>query len=175
MATPTFLSGYNSPYHFSNRVSHSRSLCSQHQLSFASLRGACRAIQCPVSGRGRGFKVVCNVQKVDVLTRNESDSRTLDEIRRQLSCVMKFGGSSVASSERMIEVADLILSFPEESPVIVLSAMGKTTNKLIAVCNFVLLSYLFHFVMLQTIFTFELWWLCDLGWGESCKLCFGCV
>nr|GME09164.1 aspartokinase 2, chloroplastic isoform X2 [Ipomoea batatas] len=44
---------------------------------------------------------------------------------------MKFGGSSVASAERMREVADLILSFPEERPVIVLSAMGKTTNNLL--------------------------------------------
>uniref|UniRef100_A0ACD6AAK4 Uncharacterized protein n=1 Tax=Avena sativa TaxID=4498 RepID=A0ACD6AAK4_AVESA len=45
--------------------------------------------------------------------------------------VMKFGGSSVASAERMREVADLILSFPEETPVVVLSAMGKTTNYLL--------------------------------------------
>uniref|UniRef100_A0ACD5WCX8 Uncharacterized protein n=1 Tax=Avena sativa TaxID=4498 RepID=A0ACD5WCX8_AVESA len=45
--------------------------------------------------------------------------------------VMKFGGSSVASAERMKEVADLILSFPEETPVVVLSAMGKTTNNLL--------------------------------------------
>ncbi|KAK8459279.1 hypothetical protein SEVIR_2G115000v4 [Setaria viridis] len=49
----------------------------------------------------------------------------------ELTVVMKFGGSSVASAERMREVADLILSFPEEQPVIVLSAMGKTTNKLL--------------------------------------------
>lgn len=51
----------------------------------------------------------------------------------QLTVVMKFGGSSVGSSERMKEVADLILSFPEERPVIVLSAMGKTTNNLLNV------------------------------------------
>ncbi|KAF5934839.1 hypothetical protein HYC85_025968 [Camellia sinensis] len=49
----------------------------------------------------------------------------------ELTCVMKFGGSSVASAERMIEVADLILSFPQERPVIVLSAMGKTTTNLL--------------------------------------------
>lgn len=47
---------------------------------------------------------------------------------------MKFGGSSVANAERMKEVADLILSFPEERPVIVLSAMGNTTNMLLMVC-----------------------------------------
>ncbi|KAI4986644.1 hypothetical protein ZWY2020_019274 [Hordeum vulgare] len=45
--------------------------------------------------------------------------------------VMKFGGSSLASATRMREVADLILSFPEETPVVVLSAMGKTTNNLL--------------------------------------------
>ncbi|KAF8655125.1 hypothetical protein HU200_061261 [Digitaria exilis] len=49
----------------------------------------------------------------------------------ELTVVMKFGGSPVASAERMREVADLILSFPEERPVVVLSAMGKTTNKLL--------------------------------------------
>ncbi|KAJ4850108.1 Adenylate kinase isoenzyme 1 [Turnera subulata] len=47
------------------------------------------------------------------------------------TCVMKFGGSSVASAERMREIADLICGFPEERPVIVLSAMGKTTNHLL--------------------------------------------
>ena len=51
----------------------------------------------------------------------------------EFTVVMKFGGSSVASAERMREVADLILSFPEERPVVVLSAMGKTTNKLLMV------------------------------------------
>ena len=50
-----------------------------------------------------------------------------------MTCVMKFGGSSVASAERMREVAELILSFPNERPIIVLSAMGKTTNKLLLV------------------------------------------
>lgn len=49
----------------------------------------------------------------------------------ELTTVMKFGGSSVANASRMIEVANVILSFPEERPVIVLSAMGKTTNNLI--------------------------------------------
>ena len=47
------------------------------------------------------------------------------------SVVMKFGGSSVADAARMREVADIILAFPDELPVIVLSAMGKSTNNLI--------------------------------------------
>ena len=49
------------------------------------------------------------------------------------SVVMKFGGSSVANAKRMKEVADLISSFPHESPVVILSAMGKTTNNLLKV------------------------------------------
>ncbi|RCV28878.1 hypothetical protein SEVIR_5G444800v4 [Setaria viridis] len=53
------------------------------------------------------------------------------ELGDQLSVVMKFGGSSVSSAARMEEVADLILAFPEERPVVVLSAMGKTTNLLL--------------------------------------------
>ncbi|XP_050375315.1 aspartokinase 1, chloroplastic-like [Argentina anserina] len=47
------------------------------------------------------------------------------------SCVMKFGGSSVATAERIREIAQLVVSFPEEKPVVVLSAMGKTTNNLL--------------------------------------------
>ncbi|KAF8648652.1 hypothetical protein HU200_064700 [Digitaria exilis] len=55
------------------------------------------------------------------------------ELGDQLSVVMKFGGSSVSSAARMEEVAGLILAFPEERPVVVLSAMGKTTNLLLLV------------------------------------------
>ncbi|XP_023768428.1 aspartokinase 2, chloroplastic isoform X2 [Lactuca sativa] len=134
MATPTYLCGSKTPCYFSKSASSfSRSMCSQQQkLNFASFGGACRVVQCPTQSRGRGVRVVCNVQKVDVLTRIEPESQASEGLSNRLSCVMKFGGSSVASAERMKEVADLILSFPEESPVIVLSAMGKTTNKLIA-------------------------------------------
>eukprot|EP00250_Pteridium_aquilinum_P016350 c23061_g1_i1 orf=1663-3459(-) len=52
-------------------------------------------------------------------------------LSQHFSIVMKFGGSSVASAARMREVADLVLSFPEETPIVVLSAMGKTTNNLL--------------------------------------------
>ena len=45
----------------------------------------------------------------------------------QISVVMKFGGSSLASAERMREVASIICSFPEHYPCIVLSAMGKVS------------------------------------------------
>ncbi|KAI7754117.1 hypothetical protein M8C21_014861 [Ambrosia artemisiifolia] len=133
MAAPTYLSGAKTPYHLSK----TRSLWSYQQLnagsSVVSFRGSCRTVRGQDLRKGKGFRVFCNAQKVDVLTRNENElnSQGFDELSKKLSCVMKFGGSSVASAERMKEVADLILSFPEESPVIVLSAMGKTTNKLL--------------------------------------------
>jgi aspartate kinase len=78
----------------------------------------------------RALKVSCEAASVDLLETNKIDN----EAEKKITCVMKFGGSSVASAERMREVAELILSFPNESPVIVLSAMGKTTNKLLLVC-----------------------------------------
>lgn len=63
--------------------------------------------------------------------KTQLENQSVGESENQFTCVMKFGGSSVASAERMREVAELIISFPEERPVIVLSAMGKTTNKLL--------------------------------------------
>ncbi|KAJ0243420.1 Aspartokinase 1 [Hirschfeldia incana] len=69
-------------------------------------------------------RAVMEGEKADVIKEREVEEK-------RFTCVMKFGGSSVATAERMREVADLILAFPEESPVIVLSAMGKTTNNLL--------------------------------------------
>jgi aspartate kinase len=43
----------------------------------------------------------------------------------QSNVVYKFGGSSVRDAERMREVADIICSFPQYLPCVVLSAMGK--------------------------------------------------
>lgn len=77
--------------------------------------------------------VFCQQGVVSVARKDEAVSQSFDGNASQLSIVMKFGGSSVASAERMREVADLILSFPNECPIIVLSAMGKTTNKLLLV------------------------------------------
>lgn len=48
-----------------------------------------------------------------------------------MNVVYKFGGSSVRDAERMREVADIICSFPQYLPCVVLSAMGKTTNLLL--------------------------------------------
>ncbi|KAG1363507.1 putative aspartokinase 2, chloroplastic [Cocos nucifera] len=82
-------------------------------------------------GRRGGLEVRCQRGVSAVLEKDEVVREGADGNAAQLSIVMKFGGSSVASADRMKEVADLILSFPEEKPVIVLSAMGKTTNNLL--------------------------------------------
>ncbi|XP_039114642.1 aspartokinase 2, chloroplastic-like [Dioscorea cayenensis subsp. rotundata] len=83
----------------------------------------------------KGLKERCQRRVNAIVDQNVEDDEMSgldsDDDTNLLSIVMKFGGSSVASAERMREVADLILSFPEERPVIVLSAMGRTTNKLL--------------------------------------------
>jgi aspartokinase len=43
----------------------------------------------------------------------------------QFNVTYKFGGAAVADAERMVEVAQLICRFPENAPVVVMSAMGK--------------------------------------------------
>ena len=45
--------------------------------------------------------------------------------------VMKFGGSSVANAERIRHVASIIQAYQKERPVVVLSAMGDTTDHLL--------------------------------------------
>ena len=46
--------------------------------------------------------------------------------------VMKFGGSSVADAQRIRHVASIITSFSNKKPIVVLSAMGDTTDDLLA-------------------------------------------
>lgn len=48
-----------------------------------------------------------------------------------VNLVVKFGGSSLASAERMAEVASIVCSLQDTCPAVVLSAMGKTTNLLL--------------------------------------------
>lgn len=57
---------------------------------------------------------------------------SLERSDEAFSVVMKFGGTSVANAERMRELAKLIKRFPDERPVVTLSAMGKTTNNLLS-------------------------------------------
>lgn len=47
--------------------------------------------------------------------------------------VMKFGGSSVESAEAIGRVTEIVRARLELRPVVVVSAMGKTTNKLLAI------------------------------------------
>jgi aspartate kinase len=45
--------------------------------------------------------------------------------------VMKFGGTSVESQEAIARVTEIVRSYERRRPVVVVSAMGKTTNKLL--------------------------------------------
>ncbi|CAN7038961.1 unnamed protein product [Brassica rapa subsp. trilocularis] len=81
--------------------------------------------------KNRTLRVTCEARSAELLERKDTETFKLNRTEIKLTCVMKFGGSSVASAERMKEVANLILSFPDEKPVVVLSAMGKTTNNLL--------------------------------------------
>ncbi len=49
--------------------------------------------------------------------------------------VMKFGGTSVESASAIERVASIVRARAERRPVVVVSAMGKTTNKLLAIAN----------------------------------------
>ena len=47
--------------------------------------------------------------------------------------VMKFGGTSVESAAAIERVASIVRARLARKPVVVVSAMGKTTNKLLAI------------------------------------------
>jgi len=49
--------------------------------------------------------------------------------------VMKFGGSSVESAAAIERVAGIVAAHAARHPVVVVSAMGKTTNRLLAIAN----------------------------------------
>src|SRR5512142_980292 len=49
--------------------------------------------------------------------------------------VMKFGGTSVESAAAIERVAGIVRARHARRPVVVVSAMGKTTNKLLAIAN----------------------------------------
>lgn len=52
-----------------------------------------------------------------------------------MSVVLKFGGSSVADAACVRRVADIVRIAAERSPVVVLSAMGKTTDALLSAAH----------------------------------------
>jgi aspartate kinase len=49
--------------------------------------------------------------------------------------VMKFGGTSVESAQAIERVASIVKARADRKPIVVVSAMGKTTNKLLAIAN----------------------------------------
>ncbi|HWF07714.1 MAG TPA: lysine-sensitive aspartokinase 3 [Bryobacteraceae bacterium] len=49
--------------------------------------------------------------------------------------VMKFGGTSVESAAAIERVASIVKARTHRKPIVVVSAMGKTTNKLLAIAN----------------------------------------
>src|SRR6202790_2419641 len=49
--------------------------------------------------------------------------------------VMKFGGTSVESAEAIERIAGIVRDRIARRPVVVVSAMGKTTNKLLAIAD----------------------------------------
>ena len=49
--------------------------------------------------------------------------------------VMKFGGTSVESAAAMERVAGIVKARLDRQPVVVVSAMGKTTNRLLAIAE----------------------------------------
>jgi aspartate kinase len=49
--------------------------------------------------------------------------------------VMKFGGTSVESAVAIERVASIVKARVAQKPIVVVSAMGKTTNKLLAIAN----------------------------------------
>ncbi|XP_010492075.1 PREDICTED: aspartokinase 1, chloroplastic [Camelina sativa] len=107
---------------------------SPSRVDFSALKGSKKLSLLPI-GDGSSIRRVsgsgCRNKTIRAVL-DEKKTNAITEVEEKgFTCVMKFGGSSVATAERMREVADLILTFPEESPVIVLSAMGKTTNNLL--------------------------------------------
>ncbi|KAM5568340.1 aspartokinase 1, chloroplastic [Rosa sericea] len=85
---------------------------------YAAVENACK---------GGGLRAERRTRRIEAVVGEEERG---DETA-SFSCVMKFGGSSVATAERIREIAELVVSFPEEKPVVVLSAMGKTSNNLL--------------------------------------------
>src|SRR5262249_34985664 len=53
----------------------------------------------------------------------------------RLMIVMKFGGTSVESASAIERVAGIVKAREKQRPVVVVSAMGKTTNKLLAIAS----------------------------------------
>jgi aspartate kinase len=60
-------------------------------------------------------------------------ARGVVRYRNKVMIVMKFGGTSVESADAIRRVAEIVRARPARHPIVVVSAMGKTTNKLLAI------------------------------------------
>lgn len=120
------------------RVAHSprmrwlSSVASPSRSFHAAVENACK---------GGGFRAKSDGKRIEAVLGEEEEEKQSHggdvetTAAAAFTCVMKFGGSSLASAERIREIAELIVSFPEETPLVVLSAMGKTTNNLLLVMH----------------------------------------
>lgn len=119
------------------RLSHSprmrwlSSVASPSRSFYAAVENACK---------GGGFRAKSDEKRIEAVLGEEEEEKQShgcdDEAAAAFTCVMKFGGSSLASAERIREIAQLVVSFlSEETPLVVLSAMGKTTNNLLLVMH----------------------------------------
>ncbi|KAL5724475.1 aspartate kinase [Ranunculus cassubicifolius] len=130
MAASLHISGVKTPHYssgFRRRNSNSSPIASCRLRFSTSI-----ASNSPLLFNSRHQNTIISTRGIVAAAAPSNQERPVDDDNSEcFSSVMKFGGSSLASAARMKEVATLILSFPKENPVIVLSAMGKTTNKLL--------------------------------------------
>lgn len=152
MTTPMHLCGIKTPFpEFSVGPLNFQALRLKHVIHLepyvASSSGSSRT--CCHSDWIRSWKVSCHGGHMHLPQRSDTRNQGSDGFPGELTCVMKFGGSSVASGKRMKEVADLVLSFPNERPVIVLPAIGKTTNMLLMV--FVIKYFVIYIIKLWAV------------------------
>ena len=124
-----------------------------HSYGFiCSIRGngASIAVRNASKKKVRGLRQVNRVEQMHMATAEEVSSSLInigDDIEisppsmgKGMKTIMKFGGSSLANSERIMYVSKLIMKHFElgYKPVIVCSAMGKTTNSLLSSGDFAL-------------------------------------
>ena len=125
---------------FKNPVERSRGVVSS--VGGSALARSARARAGPVlfMGIGEPLNVVQSTGTVDLDKVGEEIVISPPEGGKPLKIVMKFGGSSLANAERVTYVAKLIKKHVEQGyrPVIVCSAMGKTTNTLLSSGDFAL-------------------------------------
>ncbi|ONI29837.1 hypothetical protein PRUPE_1G216900 [Prunus persica] len=104
------------------------SVASPSRSFHAAMENACKGISLRGNSEKKRIEAVLGGEEEE---EEEKATGSHGSDTAPFTCVMKFGGSSLASAERIREIAQLIVSFPDEKPVVVLSAMGKTTNNLL--------------------------------------------